>query len=64
MNALRQACVEVVEEHGVKLMLLTDYDIAKRFPEEQKGDGHGGQDGDLPDDGHRPPAGQAAEEGR
>lgn len=43
MNALRQACVEVVEEHGVKLMLLTDYDIAKRFPEDQKGDGHGGK---------------------
>jgi creatinine amidohydrolase len=43
MNALRQACVEVVEEHGVRLMLLTDYDIAKRFPEDQKGDGHGGK---------------------
>jgi creatinine amidohydrolase len=43
MNALRQACVEVVEEHGVELMLLTDYDIAKRFPEDQKGDGHGGK---------------------
>ncbi len=43
MNALRQACVEVVEEHGVKLMLLTDYDIAKRFPEDQRGDGHGGK---------------------
>jgi creatinine amidohydrolase len=43
MNALRQACVEVVEKHRVKLMLLTDYEIAKRFPEEQKGDGHGGK---------------------
>jgi creatinine amidohydrolase len=43
MNALRQACVEIVEEHHVKLMLLTDYDIAKRYPEDQKGDGHGGK---------------------
>jgi creatinine amidohydrolase len=43
MNALRQACVEVGEAHGVQLMLLTDYDIAKRFPEDQKGDGHGGK---------------------
>jgi creatinine amidohydrolase len=43
MNALRQACVDVVDTHGVKLMLLTDYDIAKRFPEDQEGDGHGGK---------------------
>lgn len=43
LNALRQACVEVVEEFGVKLMLLSDYDIVKRFPEDQKGDGHGGK---------------------
>ncbi len=43
MNALRQACAEIVEEHPVKLMLLTDYDIAKRFPEDQRGDGHGGK---------------------
>ncbi|MDW5562169.1 MAG: creatininase family protein [Methanomassiliicoccus sp.] len=43
MNALRQACVEIVEEHHVKIMLLTDYDIAKHFPEDQRGDGHGGK---------------------
>jgi len=43
MNALRQACVEIVEEHHVRLMLLTDYDIAKRYPEDQRGDGHGGK---------------------
>lgn len=43
LNALRQACVEVVEEHHVKLMLLSDYDISKRFPVDQKGDGHGGK---------------------
>jgi len=43
MNALRQACVEVVEEHGVRLMLLSDYDLVKRFPEDQAGDGHGGK---------------------
>lgn len=43
LNALRQACVEVVERYGVKLMLLSDYDIVKRFPEDQKGDGHGGR---------------------
>jgi creatinine amidohydrolase len=43
MNALRQACAEIVQEHRVKLMLLTDYDIAKRFPEDQRGDGHGGK---------------------
>ncbi len=43
MNALRQACVEVVEETGVRLMLLTDYDLVKRFPEDQHGDGHGGK---------------------
>ena len=43
MNALRQACVDVVETHGVKLMLLTDYDLAKKFPEDQAGDGHGGK---------------------
>lgn len=43
MNALRQACAEIVQEHEVKLMLLTDYDIAKRFPEDQRGDGHGGK---------------------
>lgn len=24
-------------------MLLTDYDIAKRYPEDQRGDGHGGK---------------------
>lgn len=43
MNALRQACAEIVGAHDIKLMLLTDYDIAKRFPEDQKGDGHGGK---------------------
>ena len=43
MNALRQACTGIVEEHDVRLMLLTDYDIAKLFPEDQRGDGHGGK---------------------
>jgi creatinine amidohydrolase len=43
MNALRQACADVVETHGVKLMLLSDYDLVKRFPEDQTGDGHGGK---------------------
>ncbi|MBI0583350.1 MAG: creatininase family protein [Methanomassiliicoccus sp.] len=43
MNALRQACSEIVTAHGVRLMLLTDYDLARRYPEDQTGDGHGGK---------------------
>jgi creatinine amidohydrolase len=43
MNALRQACAEVVSRHDVKLMLLSDYDIVKHYPEDQAGDGHGGR---------------------
>jgi creatinine amidohydrolase len=43
MIALRQACTAIVEEHqDVRLMLLTDYDLAKKFPVDQTGDGHGG----------------------
>jgi creatinine amidohydrolase len=39
MNALRQACVEVVEEHGVKVMLLSDYDITSDSPRTRRGTG-------------------------
>jgi len=41
--ALRQACTAVVTAHpGTRVMLLSDYDLAKRYPLDQSGDGHGG----------------------
>ncbi len=43
MIALRQACTYIVGEcPEVRLMLLTDYDLAKKYPVDQQGDGHGG----------------------
>jgi len=41
--ALRQACGQIVAAHpAVKVMLLSDYDLAKHYPIDQSGDGHGG----------------------
>lgn len=45
MAALRLACQEAVEQFDLKLMLLTDYEIAKELADEIKfdaTDGHGG----------------------
>jgi len=42
MAAVRQACADVVKAHDVTVMALSDYDLAKRYPIDQKGDGHGG----------------------
>lgn len=43
LAALRQACAGIVTAHPeVKVMLLTDYDLARKFSAELKGDGHGG----------------------
>jgi creatinine amidohydrolase len=45
LAALKSACEEVVERHEVRLMMLTDYDIAfKLIPEYcgEEPDGHGG----------------------
>ena len=42
MAALRTACADSVRKNDIRLMLLTDYDLARGFPVDQKGDGHGG----------------------
>ncbi len=45
LAALKSACEEVVERHEVRLMMLTDYDIAFKFTGDYCGeepDGHGG----------------------
>jgi len=42
MTALKLACEEVVKKRGSRIMLLTDYDLAKTFPVSLEGDGHGG----------------------
>jgi creatinine amidohydrolase len=45
LAALKSACEEVVERHDVRLMMLTDYDIAFNLIPEYCGeepDGHGG----------------------
>ncbi len=42
MTALKLGAEEVVLKRGIRLMLLTDYDIAYHFPLELEGDGHGG----------------------
>jgi len=42
MAALKLACERVVQESGVKLMLVADYDLAIESVPDAKGDGHGG----------------------
>ncbi len=45
LAALKSACEEIVERHEVRLMMLTDYDIAFKFTSDYCGeepDGHGG----------------------
>jgi creatinine amidohydrolase len=42
MIGLKLGAEEVVLKRGVRVMLLTDYDIAYHFPLEIEGDGHGG----------------------
>ena len=42
--ALKQACADIVRAHpDVRVMMLSDYDLAKDYPIDQKGDGHGGK---------------------
>ena len=41
--ALKQACAAIVSGHpAVKVMMLSDYDLARDYPMDQTGDGHGG----------------------
>lgn len=41
--ALKQACAAIVRGHpDVRVMMLSDYDLAREYPVDQKGDGHGG----------------------
>ncbi len=42
MIGLKLGAEEVVSRRGVRVMLLTDYDIAYHFPLEIEGDGHAG----------------------
>ncbi|HHT75644.1 MAG TPA: creatininase family protein [Methanomassiliicoccaceae archaeon] len=42
--ALKQACAAIVRDHpGVQVMMLSDYDLARDYPVDQTGDGHGGK---------------------
>lgn len=42
--ALKQACAAVVKKYPeIKIMVLSDYDLARDYPIDQAGDGHGGK---------------------